>query len=205
MRKIIFDYEAESLNLGLARPWQLAWRIEEDGKVIDRKERWIDIHDLYVSEGAARVTHFTYEKWESRKVPAKDVVEEIEEDFFGDPETMLVGHNILGYDVYIKKNLYSYVGKPLRFDRFMLRCRDTLAIARARWLQLEAPEQRTHQFILWQYRMLNAHQKGMKTKLSDLCNEFGIPFDETKTHDALYDVDLNSKVDDKLLYALDLS
>ena len=78
-------------------------------------------------------------------------------------------------------------------------------MARARYLELTPPEFGTPEFALFQYRMLNAHQKGMKTSLSALCTEFNVPFDQFKTHDALYDVGLNSIIDNKLLYALDLS
>jgi DNA polymerase III epsilon subunit-like protein len=205
MRKIIFDYEAENLNLALCRPWQLAWRIEEKGKETIRKERWIDIHDLNVSEGAAKVTGFTYDKWHAKKVPAKQVVDEIEADFFDDPDTTFVAHNGMGYDIYIKGNLYSYVGRKFDPKRMVLKFRDTLSMARARALELTPPPFGTPEFALFQYRMLAAHQKGMKVTLSALCEEFNVPFDRAKTHDALYDVDLNAIIDNKLIYALDLS
>lgn len=205
MRKITFDLETENLNLGTCRPWQIGYRIEEGKKLIARKDIWIDIPNLKVSEGAARVTGFTYDQHDRKKQPLLKVLDEVESDFFSDPETIFVAHNGLGLDIYILRNLFLEGGRDLKFKDFILRFRDTLALARARYLQLTPPEMGTPEFLRFQYRMLAAHEKGMKMKLSDLCGEFNIPFDPTRTHDALYDVDLTSQVDNKLLYALDLS
>lgn len=204
MRKVIFDVETENLNVGMCRPYQIGYRVEENKKVLARKDIWIDIPNLKVSEGAARVTGFTYDEWDRRKEPLVSTLDQIEADFFSDPDTIFVAHNGLGLDIYILRNLFLEGGREIDFKKMILNFRDTLSLSRARYLQLTPPEMGTPEFARFQYQMLAAHERGMKMKLADMCKEMDIPIDISKTHDALYDVDLTSQLDTKLIYALDL-
>ena len=60
-RYVVFDTETEGLNLVTSRPWQIAWLVVEGEKIIDKRDFFIHWPNLNVSEGAARVTGFSYD------------------------------------------------------------------------------------------------------------------------------------------------
>lgn len=58
---VFFDFETCGLNLGSTRnkPWQLAFIVIENNKIIEECDYWLKWKDLKVSEGAAKVTGWT--------------------------------------------------------------------------------------------------------------------------------------------------
>lgn len=203
MLDIIWDTETENLNLGLARPWQLAFIVAENGRIKEQHDLYIDIHDLNISEKAAQVTRFNKSKYDLLKRPASEVVDKFEK-FLYDDNVRLIGHNTLGYDIYILANLYQYIGRKLDMNRIIYKFRDTLAIARAQHFQSIPPKDK-HDFLAWQYKHLHKFDKSVKTSLGAICKRNDIEVDENRTHDALYDVELNYLVYKKLKYAIDFS
>lgn len=201
MIEVVFDCEAESLNLALCRPWQLAYIVAKDGKIIKKVNDYIDIHDLNVSKDAARVTGFDFHEYNRLKIPAKEVFSKFEKYLYNDG-VRFIGHNLLGYDWYIVSNLAEYVGSKLDFNKFIYRTVDTLCLARAQHFQSPAPKNK-YDFLSWQYKHLHKHDKTIKCSLSALAKRNDIIVDETKTHDALYDVILTYDVYRKMKYSLD--
>lgn len=198
-KRIVFDLEAENLNLQSCRPWQAAL-------MSNRKTYMshIAIPNLKVSEGAARVTRFNQKYHDSVAKPLEEVC-----DFlwpvFNNEDYLLIGHNILGYDLYPLRNLFRLVGKELDIQSLAYRMRDTLAYARAYYWEVDAPNPEDKDaFLAWQYKMLATFKRGMKTSLGALCKEFEVPYDDKKSHDALYDVKVNAPIYGKLCYTLDI-
>jgi DNA polymerase III epsilon subunit-like protein len=202
MSIVCYDFETENLNLALCRPWQLAYLIAENGKVKKRRNLHIDIHDLKISDGAAKVTGFSWEKYNREKIPANDVIDIIEQDFINS-DSILTGHNVLGYDVYIMKNLYEYAGRELDFDSFIFRTIDTLCLARGLHYMVDVPSEPVER-LAFMYKMLHRRDKSFKGSLGVVAKNNGIDFDPTKLHDAMYDVELNYKVYDRLVYGTEL-
>lgn len=202
MSNIIWDFETESLSLGLSRPWQLAFIVGEKGWVKKEYNLYIDIHDLNVSAKAAMVTKFNWDYYNSKKISANDVIDTFE-PYLLNEENKLIGHNILGFDIYQLKNLYEYVGRELDFKKIIYRFYDTLAIARAQHFQSPAPKT-GREFLSWQYRHLHKYDRAFKGSLGALAKKNDIQVDESKQHDALYDVKLNYEVFKKLEYSMEL-
>jgi len=198
-KRILFDTETENLNLQSTRPWQIA--------LLSNKRSYyknIQIPNLNVSVGAARVTRFDPIQHDRVAVPLKEVC-----DFlwpvFNSKDYLLIGHNVLGFDLYALRNLFRLVGKELDIQDVAYRMRDTLAYARAYYLQIEAPSvEAKDDFLAWQFQMLATFKRGMKTSLGAMCKELGVETDDTKAHDALYDAKINAQIYGKLCYSLDI-
>ena len=196
------DFETEHLGLGSSLPWQFAWTRMEKGKIVDSKEFYIDVPNLNVSIDAARVTGFNIYKYNDLKVPAETVVEFIEDQIVNSKDAF-AGHNILGFDLYIMRNLYEVVGRDFDFKRIIYRCIDTLSLGRGRFHQIEVPDNK-HERLAYMYKMLARPNKAFKGSLSAIAKDFGIEFDESRLHDALYDIKLNAQVYKQLIYGTSL-
>ena len=60
---LLFDYETCNLNLISGnKPWQLAFMVVENNKVVEKKDYWLKWDDLNVSPEAAKITGFTESK-----------------------------------------------------------------------------------------------------------------------------------------------
>ena len=61
---VIFDYETCNLNLGLSsnKPWQLAFIVVKNGKIIEKQDYHLGWDDLNVSKDAAKITGFNKKK-----------------------------------------------------------------------------------------------------------------------------------------------
>lgn len=209
MIDVTFDLETENLNLALCRPWQLAYIVADGGRIKKEINRYIDIPDLKMSVDAARITRFSWETYHDRKVPINDVIDEFESYIFSEDKDeeekiRMIGHNTLGYDIYVLKNLYKLAGRKLDFKKIVYRFYDTLAIARAQHFESRPPKGKFER-LEWQYKYLHKYDRAVKTSLSAVAGRNDIEVDPTKTHDALYDVQLNYKVFKKLEYAMELA
>lgn len=201
MIDITWDLETEHLNLGLSRPWQCSYVVSDNKKIIRHEDMYIDIHDLNISNEAARVTKFDREKYDKLKIPAKQAVNKIKKDFFS--ADRLIAHNGLGYDIYILANLFDYVGEKLDFSEILYKMRDTLCISRAQHFNSPPPKD-INEFMCWQYRHLHKFDKSFKGTLTACCERNGIEVDKSRTHDSLYDTEIGYKLFKQLEYTLEL-
>ncbi len=101
---IVFDFETESLNLFYNKPWQLSFVIATGNKVIEEHDYFIDWPDLKVGEEAAKINHFNLSDYNKSKQDARKVLDCFE-GFLYDKDYIIVGHNIIGFDIYIH-NIY---------------------------------------------------------------------------------------------------
>ena len=195
---VIFDTETEGLNLVTSKPWQLAW-IETEGKKIKKKQnRFLMWEDLNVSEDAARVTGFNYESYaqkaEDPTIIYKDFIDLISQD-----DVIIVGQNLLGYDIYILGVIARQLGFNIDYS-FVDRIFDTKAIATALAKGNKNPDK--EDFISWQLKWLNYRERGLKTNQKYLLEYYDIDFDAKKLHDALYDIEKNFEIFLKQIWEL---
>ena len=199
---IIFDYETCNLNLVSEenKPWQLAFIIAQNGKIIERADYILAWEDLKVSPEAARITGFSKNKYDKLKTCPKKALAHFEQHLY-DEEVIKVGHNILGFDTYIhnihrklcgKNADYSYISKVL----------DTVCLAKA--VKKDIKPEKGGDTLSWQYRLLNYRERGLKTNLLQCCKDYNISFDPKKLHDALYDIEKNYEVFKKILWEVEL-
>ena len=58
--------------------------------------------------------------------------------------------------------------------------------------------------LAWQLRYLNYRERGLKTSQKYLLQNYGIDFDESKLHDALYDIEKNFEIFQKQIWELEI-
>jgi len=199
---IFFDFETCGLNLGSLRnkPWQLAFITIENGKIKEKKDYWLKWENLVVSDGAAKVTGCTQSKYDKKAVDPKEPLECFE-SYLYDPSYLKVGHNILGFDVYMHGLCRRLMGLKPDYS-FLPQSIYTLALSRSVQGDIEFDQE--EDFILWQYKVLSLRKIKGKNRLIDLCKKYDIDFDPQKLHDALYDIEKNYEVFKKLLWEVEI-
>jgi DNA polymerase III epsilon subunit-like protein len=197
---VIFDTETEGLNLVSSKPWQLAW-IEATGKKITKKQnRFLKWDNLNVSEDAAKVTGFDKKDYESKAEDPAVVFKEFM-NLISQDDVIVVGQNILGYDLYILGVIARNLNIIMDYS-FINNCFDTKAIATALAKGNKTPDK--DDFIGWQIKWLHYRERGLKTNQKFLLQHYEIDFNETKLHDALYDIEKNFEIFQKQLWELDI-
>jgi len=181
---IVFDTETEGLNLHSSKPWQLAWLVCEGNKVKERHDRYIHFNDLNVPDIVQKLTGFTWDKYNTRKETPKKVWGDFKKYLFN-PEYKIIGQNLLGFDVYMIAELQRILGEKPDYS-YLTRIYDTRALGKAYREELQKPK---GDFLSWQYKII--HDRTLKAKVSQnqLHKFFGIEFEESKLHDALYDIE----------------
>ena len=196
---LIFDTETEGLNLIKSRPWQIAWIVAEGKKIISKNDRFIKWDNIQVSEGAAKITGFTEHEYERRAEDPKEVWNDFSK-YLLDPEYIIIGQNLLGFDIYMLNVWMKAIGLKSDYS-YIDRIIDTKSIATAIFKNI-LPEK--DNFISWQYKLLNHREKGLKTSQLTLLKHYGIPHDPKKLHDALYDIEMNFEIFLKQLYDIEI-
>ena len=128
---ICFDFETCHLNLldDSNKPWQLSYIIAKGNSIIKEVDNHIYWPDLKLSEGARLVTHFDDRKYHSLAADPKEVLSNFE-NYLYDPEYLIIGQNLLGFDVYIHNTYRKLMGQKTDFS-YVKRIIDTNCIAKA--------------------------------------------------------------------------
>ncbi len=198
---LVFDYETCNLNLGLSsnKPWQLAFLVIEGGKIkerIDYRLRW---EGLKVSPEAAKITGFNQKKHDDLAIDPRQALDHFE-DYLYNESFLKVGHNILGFDVYIHNLHRKLLGLDSDYT-YINNCLDTVCLARA--IKKEIPVNGSG-LLSWQYKLQNLRERGLKVNLQQCCRDYSIDFDPKKLHDALYDIEKNYEVFKKMIWQVNI-
>lgn len=182
---IFFDFETSCLNLGLEynRIWQASWITCDGYDVIEKHNYFLKWPNLYVSPGAAIATRFNPELVNAQGVDPKIVLEEFE-SYLYNPDYIIAGQNILGFDVYAHSLWRKHFGLKPDFS-YLNRLIDVRALSVA--FKINAKFKSDEDFVAQQYRFLNFRQKGIKTNLTQMCIDLNIQVDPNAMHDALED------------------
>jgi DNA polymerase III epsilon subunit-like protein len=198
---VAFDFETFNLNLNFChnRPWQITMAKFKGDQVLEIFDRYVKWDTkLQISKRAAEVTHFDPMKYEQVAVKDEEVYPTMKQ-WFAEAK-YIVGHNILGFDVFLMKEWYRLNGddpRPL-YHKFI----DTNCLAKAIKLNWPPPNGKTLEE--WQYPILNHKQKGLKTRLEICGKDMGIEHDYNNLHNSLVDVDLNIKVFQRQKFMLEI-
>lgn len=175
----------------------MAMLMSTGGKEDWSKDVRINFKEINFSAGARALAHtFCKEKQEAGLSP-EDAANMLKENL--ENCDYLVGHNILGFDIFIAQTLFDHAG--IEFDNFPTII-DTLALSKG--IKGEIPYKRGENLFFYQIKMINERMKGKKTKLSDMAQYFNIPFDSSQLHDGLYDLRINLEVWNKLKFQIEL-
>lgn len=199
---LCFDFETCHLNLLDIdnKPWQLSYLIAKGSQINKEVDNYVYWPDLKLSKGAQEVTHFDERKYHSLACDPKDVLAGFEEYLY-DPEYIIIGQNLLGFDVYIHNIFRKLLGKKTDFS-YINRIIDTNCIAKAIKKNLIPPKDLD--FIIWQYKLNNFREKGLKTSIKAQLKDYKIDFDENMLHNSMYDVQMNFKIFQKQIWQIDI-
>lgn len=199
---LIFDYETCNLNLNSKdnKPWQLSYIVADFNKIFEEQDFYLKWEDLKISDEAKKITGFNQSKY---KKSAKDPAECLKsfENWLYNKDVIPVGHNILGFDVYIH-NIHRNLCSLKPDFSYVDRCIDTNCIAKAVAENIKNKNKKSR--ISWQYSLNNFRKRGLKTSLKACANKYKIEFDEKKLHNALYDINLNYQVLKKQLWDIEI-
>jgi len=198
---LFFDYETCHLNLGSTtnKPWQLAFTLIHNGVTHESHNYWLKWENIKVSKDAARITGFTDKEYKKRGVDPRGALEKFERYLY-DEDYLVVGHNILGFDVYIHGIHRRLLGLSPDYS-YINRLVDTNCLAKAIAKHIPLPG---GDLVSWQYKLCNFRERGLKTNLKSLCQKYEVAFDESKLHDALYDIEKNHEVFKKQVWEIEL-
>ena len=195
--------DCETLNLCLNSchnlPWQIGMIKLVGDKIVDQKDIFIKWDtNLKISEDAARITRYDQKKVDRIGVRPEEIFATVED--WVDSADYIMGHNTLGFDVYLIKDYYKYMGKSSQhlYDKFI----DTNAIAKG--IKMGMPYKLGDNLMEYQYKAYHTIKKGVKTNLTALGKEFDIDVDYGNLHDAVNDLMLNIKVWDKLKWQIEI-
>lgn len=206
-RKLLF-FDEETSNVNLQQdnlPFQHSFVEAVRGQVLKSHNYYLKWPNFRISADAARITRFNPAWVENGDDP--EFVLDAWESYALDPQYLLVGHSILGFDVYLWNLWRLALGRPSLWTirpHILLRVLDTHLLARAYKEGWKPDRSSPEAFLAWQYKVQAAHRKGIKTNLTQMCKELGVEIDEGRTHEAAYDLDLNVKVYWKLVNLMEI-
>ena len=196
---LVFDTETEGLNLHSSKTWQLSWIVCQGNKVLETHDKFIKHKELNIPEVVRKLTGFDWDKYNSKAESLISVWSKFEKYLF-DPQYIVVGQNLLGFDVYMVSHLQRMLGQEPDYS-YLPRIYDTRALAKASREELDKPR---GDLLSWQYKIINDRTLKAKVSQNQLLKFFDIDFDEEKLHDALYDIKMCYKVFLKLKKHMDL-
>jgi DNA polymerase III epsilon subunit-like protein len=198
---MIFDFETCNLNLCSQenKPWQLGFVLCRGNKIEEKYNYLIRWDNLNISGDAAKITGFNRAKYQSQAVDALEVLNFMERYLY-DPEYIKVGHNLLGFDIYIHSIFRKCLNKSPDFS-YLNNLIDTLCLAKAIHEDIRAPKEK---ILSWQFKLNSLILKGKKSSINALCKYYDIKVDETKLHDAVYDVEMNFKIFQKQIHEIEI-
>lgn len=199
---LIFDYETCNLNLNQYnnKPWQLGFIIAEGSKITNKYDFYLSWDDLKISKEAERITQFSRSKYDKLKQDSKKCLDEFEKYLYN-KDYLVVGHNILGFDVYMHNIHRVLLGLKSDYS-YMDRILDTNCLARG--IKNDIAFSKNDSIISYQYKLHHLRTRGIKTNLKQLCKDYSIDFDDRKLHEALYDVEKTFEVLNKILWQLEI-
>lgn len=195
-------FDAETFNLNLVTdnpPWQFSWIIANKNQTIEENDRFLNWKgQFFMSRDAARITGYSEEKINQVGRDPEEVWNKFAPVLEND-DIVLCGHNIINFDLYIINQWARYLGKKPVYN--IRRVLDTNCLAKMMKLGIKPDKEN---FTQQQYKLAGHRVKGIKTSLGVLAKEFGIVVDDSKLHNAIYDLNINFQVLQKLLWSIEI-
>jgi DNA polymerase III alpha subunit (gram-positive type) len=199
---MVFDFETCGLNLASSqnKPWQLAFMIFQGDKKISEHDYFIKWNNLPISPEARKITNFNEKRYKKEGKEPLQVLEHFEKYLY-DPSYIKLGHNILGFDIYMHNILRRLCGKSANYS-YLNKSIDTLCLAKA--IKKDIKKGKGEDFLFWQFKLTSFIERGMRNSIKALCKEYSILIDEKKLHDALYDIKINYEIFQRQLWQIEI-
>ena len=214
LKLVLIDIETFNLCLSFNwnRPWQTSLLFIEGDKIVrkeDRLTKWET--DLTIGKGAAMKTRFYTAKnkrWDN--LTMADAIEkhgESERKTFDliypslEKADLIIGHNILGFDIHLIKEWYLIHNKP--YVQLLSKIVDTYCLYKAIAKQIKFHSNKDT-FLGFQFKIYHKRVKGVKGNLMAVGKKYKIEHDYEGLHDALVDLELNYKVFEKIKWDIEI-
>ena len=199
---LVFDFETCNLNLVNPdnKPWQLSFITCTKNKILEKHDHFLKWKNLKVSEGAQKATRFDHTKYRIKSEDPLPVLRKFDELLY-DKQYKIVGHNLLGFDIYIHNTFRKAYGLKSDFS-YLSRLIDTNSLAKASKEDIKFNKKDS--FLSWQFRLDRHIRKGLKTNMGAMLRELDVDFDKDKLHDSMYDIQMNLEIFRKLLWKVDI-
>ena len=170
-------------------------------KIISEKDFYLKWDtDLKISDEAAKITRNNQTTINEKGLHPKEVFPTIQD--WLDNADYIIGHNVLGFDIYLIKGYYEYMSQD--YNHLTEKIIDTNCLARADKFNMPYSENAYESLLEYQYRLLGKRKKGVRTNLTALGKEYSIDHDYNNLHNALVDLKLNIKVWEKLKWKVEI-
>ena len=126
---LVFDTETEGLNLFSSKTWQLSWIVCQGNKTLETHDEFIIHKELNIPEVVKKITGFNWDTYNRKAKPLDEVWSKFEKYIF-DPQYIVVGQNLLGFDVYMLAVLQRLLGQEPDYS-YLPRILDTRALGKA--------------------------------------------------------------------------
>ena len=198
--------DTETCHLNLARDnwiWQFAWVIATNKRIISRHNYYVNWgFPLPVSKGAAMVTGFDQRVIDSQG-ESPEFVYECVNQYLRDPKYLKVSHNWLGFDSMVERFMAIQLGIKHDYG-YLEQVIDTNCVARAIKKGIKPEKSSPREFKKWQMKLVSVHEKGLKTSLGFLLDEYKIEVDKRQLHRADYDVAKNWELWCKQMWEIEI-
>jgi len=210
-KKFLF-MDFETFNVWLSDKFNLPWQVatilvetveDSKGRLKNRELGRQDLYlkwdtDLKISKEAKRITRYSDSKFNKLCIPEEEAFQTIYD--LVEKCDYLVGHNFLGFDIYLLRNWYRKHGK--NYDSLPHKTLDTFAMAKSVALGYGYKNNECS-LLDFQMKMISIRKKGIRTSLGAVGKSNNIDHNYANLHDALVDLELNVKVWDKLKFQID--
>tara|TARA_R110000851_G_scaffold93847_3_gene204327 strand:- start:1362 stop:2048 length:687 start_codon:yes stop_codon:yes gene_type:complete len=213
----VADTETDGLNSLINLPWQISWVdceispnnnkiLEDHDYYIDWGDEWADNLERFINEinKFKKILHFDKAKYHREK-QSPEAVWAIFKKRLYDPETIIAGHNFLGFDIYMINHWRKKMGLPSDYS-YLDRVIDTRALGLAMTQNVAASFLNDTERTSWQYKLIrmNKHNRRLKSNQTFLLKELDVEFDEDKLHEGLYDVKMCFENLKKLIWKVEI-
>lgn len=186
---ICLDAETNGLNLIETLPWQISWIIAKGKMVTSEHDHFVRWKDYDVKPEVAAINHFNKAEYLRRAEDPREVLEKLWA-YVSDPEYIILGQNVLGFDVYVLNAWRKALGYKSDYS-YIPRVLDTRAIQMAIGTGHKVLDRND---VLKQYTFLNHRDKKIKASQGAMLKEYGIPHDPAQLHCGLYDVKMTHQI-----------
>lgn len=198
---VFIDCETFNLCLNSCHnlPWQIGMIKIKGNEILSMRKYYVKWKThLKISVDAARITRFNPAILEKDGLPPEEVFPTMQD--WLDNCDFIVGHNILGFDLFLIKDFYKYMGKS--YKHLVEKIIDTNCLAKG--LKFGVYYKQGENLLEYQYRIYNERRKGIKTNLAALGKEYEVEHDDSNLHDAIADLQLNVRIWNKMKWMIDL-
>ena len=187
---LVMDWETNGLNLTTTKPWQLGFILCQGKFVKEEFERKIWWPEYPMQPEIAAMNHFFRPQYEKEARDPAEVLDELE-SYLYDPEYIIIGQNLLGFDVYVHNTYRKILGRKTDYS-YINRVIDTKALSMA--IQKGAKNPPKEDFMSWQISWLNHRERGIKTSQAAMLKHYNIAHSAEGLHEALTDVKMSFEI-----------